>query len=261
MTIFNTNGVTLISVGGPDQRPKKERFDQKVVVPDDADAPTALWTLTAELAQFTANLYDIEISELRILWGIKEGKPPCLISCLGGYIPNSPLYEDYLQEIALFIALETVQTAEPGKCFSGRGVCIAPDMTCHREKVVVHRIKKLAYSLQPPDPREFVIYVRRRVAEVYPACLVGRVPVCRSCFSLYARETMPTAQPPRAMRSTAVGLRAHTSSSFDLIRRPRENRVSTSGLTYVQSTSVRTTRLAQTTYHASPFPAFLQHPL
>jgi hypothetical protein len=261
LTVFNTNGVTLISAGGLSQRPKKEKFHLKVTVPDDPRAPAWLDTLTAELAEFTSSLFDIEISELRVLWGLKEGKPPSLISCDGRYIPNCPIFGDYLQDIALFIVFETAQTVEPGKCFSGRGVCIAADMTCHREKVVIQRIKKMATSLQPPDPREFIIYVRRRVAEIYPACLMGRVPVCRSCFSIYAREKMPTSQPPRIVRSTPVAMRPTIPTSFDLIRHPREHRISSSGLTYVQSTSVRTTKLAQNTYHESPFPAFLQHPM
>jgi hypothetical protein len=264
-TVENREGVTLITADGLSQKPKKEKFNAKITVPNDSAAPREVELLSAELTQLTADLYDIDILELRLTWGLKQGKLPSLIGSEGRFVPNCPSYGSFLHDIVFFLALKTCQTVEAGKCFSRRGICIGADMTCVREKIVIHRIKKLAHALKSMNFSEFVIYIKSRVEIVCPNIMFERVPVCRNCFSLYARERVPSRQLPIGPLKFVRPMVAEThfddsNESIFFDNRPR-SRPSPSGLSYVQSTSFRGIHRAQQIYRSSPFPAFLQHPV
>jgi hypothetical protein len=264
-TITNHDGVTLIAAEGLSQKPKKERFPLKVTFPGDSDVPRDVQILSAELTDYTAELYDIEILELTFTWGIKEGKPPSLVHCDGKYRANCVSFSAFLHDIVFFIAVETSQIIEPGKCFSRRGVCVSADMSCAREKVVLQRVKKLGNVLKPLDPSEFLCYVKSRIEETCPIILVGRVPVCKNCFSLYARDKIATPKfqtPPLIVRRSVLVM-SRTPPSFELSTQSGQQfyRTSPSGLTYVQSTSVKSAERAQKTYLSPPFPPYRQHPV
>jgi hypothetical protein len=242
-TIYNTAGVTVFATNVPREKLKKERFSETVIMPNDAHLPRSLCALTAELSQFTGELFDIEIVTLSVTWGLSAGELPSLLGCEGTFrcTPESRPHARFLTDIALFIALETGQAQEPGKCFSRRPVCVAPDISCPRQKIETWRIKKLANGLGADARGEFVHYVKRRLGLVCPTLLVSTVLVCRNCFALYARERMPapdgTASPLPArtasVRASALAdaHRPDTSLGIGGSRRPgsRTSRTSTGG--------------------------------
>jgi hypothetical protein len=272
-TIYNTTGITYIASNATFEKPKKEIFPQTVIVPGDSTAPDDLQILTDELSRFAAELFDIEISGLSLAWGIKSGALPSLISCDGHFRCNRDAepYEFYLTDIAFFIALETGQVPEPGKCFSRRPACVGAEIACPRQKIETWRIKKLSNSLHVEDKAGFVHYVKRRLGLICPALLVTSVQVCRNCFFIYAKEKMPArnaekgSPSARSAQSTGPTRAALARQTLNMDTRPASAiasmRTSPSGLTYVQDISGKSVRKAKKTYVSQPFPAFLQHPL
>lgn len=268
--IYNKTGVTYIAMNGPIEKPPPpDHFPATFTVPKDDRSPESLRILTGELTQSTTDLFDIEIVALSLTWGLKSGELPSLIECEGAFkcTRESKPYAIFLTDIALFIALETGQVQEPGKCFSRRAVCVAPEILCARQKIETWRIKKLADGLKVNDRAEFVHYVKRRLGLVCPLLLVNNVLVCRNCFALYARERMPMGSgesPPSARSGRGAGAILRGSAPADR-HRPETSvmgwKKSPSGLTYVQDISGRAVQRAKKTYIAKPIPAFLQHPV
>jgi hypothetical protein len=267
LTIFNTTGVTYIATNIAPEKSKKEHFTHIIVVPNDDKSPESLRTLTSELSQFTTDLFDIEIATLSLTWGINAGELPFLLESDGIFrcTADSSPYARFLTDIALFIALETGEVQEPGKCFSRRSVCVAPEMTCPRQKIETWRIKKLAGGLGADEKGEFVHYVKRRLGLVCPTLLVSTVLVCRNCFALYAPERMPQLGAEDAVAPLNLRTAPLRASAPADAHRPDTSvgvwRKSPSGLTCVQDIYGRSVHRARKTYITRPIPAFRQHPV
>jgi hypothetical protein len=258
-TLSNQSGITYIT-NAPLEKVKKERFSAQIQVPDGDAAPSELLTLNGELTNFTEELFDIIIINLSITWGIARGAPPSLLGCNGTFrcTPESKPYAARLTDIAFFIALETAQVPEPGRCFSRKSVCVVPEIACPRHKIETWRIKLFADSLEIGDPAKFANYLKRRIGLICPSLLVSSVLVCRTCFALYSKEQMPRqgeekAHSNRLVRAgIAVAKSRATTAAVPTRRSP-------SGLSCVQNIADRALHRAQLTYHSGPIPAYLQH--
>jgi hypothetical protein len=270
-TIYNTDGITYIATNSTVEKSKKEHFPVTYVVPDDDKSPEKLKVLTRELSQFTSELFDIEIVNFSLLWGVQSGKLPSLLGCDGTFrctIDSEP-YAMFLMEIGLFIALETGQVPEPGRCFSRRSACTGAEIACPRQKIEIWRIKELSIGLNVADRDEFLRYMKRRIGMICPALLVNSEYVCRGCFAVYSRERASTRGEETEMSSRSPRPLAGTPSirASAPVNPARPNTAlnswyrSPSGLTYVQDIGRRALRQAHKTYITRPFPAFLQHPV
>jgi hypothetical protein len=273
-TIYSSDGITYIAGNKSPEKERKEYFTTTFTVPEDGEAPADLCKLTRELAQFTSELFDIEIQNLSLTWGVKPGTLPSLLDCDGVYrcARDSEPHANFLMDIGFFIALETGQVPEPGRCFTRKAKCTGADVSCPRHKIEVWRIKELGNGLNVRDLNEFLRYVKRRIGLICPALLLSSVLVCRGCFAVYSKEQTPPkgseitsarAIPVPSPRSIAPpAVRASAPAAAE-----RPNTVpgtwvkSRSGLTYVQDFGLRACGRAHKVYIARPFPVFLQRPL
>ena len=180
------DGVTEMSADDGRKR-KKERFAEKVVAPG---ASAELNEMTERLKKATEQAGDVKIGEFRVTWGVKEGKLPAMIRCEGDFVCNEGQFAQGIRMILLFVARELAQVVEPGKCVTRRAACRQAVMTACRESVEIYRIKKMNEALRF-DCRELVKYVVNRMESLRPGMMKERVPVCKTCFSMYDRVTVP----------------------------------------------------------------------
>jgi hypothetical protein len=252
-----------------DEVPEQE-LEQTIQIPGDPNIPEDLQTLTSELAKFTEEICDIKLINFTLTWGLRTGQVPCLVDCLGTHYSAQPAcapFKTILLEICLFLAIETSQIGIPGNCFSRRPTCCGSEMHMHRQKVELYRVRKFVEAIETPEPQQLNAYLRRRLSKICPSVMLSSVPVCRNCFALYSKEKMPA--PPEKSAARPRSSPSYSGPS-DISQQAQSVRVapkldpiipkkSPSGLTYVQSISLRSYRKARATYTEHPPPAFLQH--
>jgi hypothetical protein len=270
-TIFSADGETQLTLDGLSPPPKKERFSDTITVPGDC-APDDLRQLTDELVQSTAEAADIEIGRFEFRWGVKCGMAPYLKSVSGAFTcsAESRAYRRALADVLSFVALESTQESEAGRCFSRRGICAGARMRVSRERIEVWRIKRLARGIPVDDPADFVRFVKRRIASIFPGMMQEDVPVCRNCYAFYARERRLSPDQPRSFVSMTSTRRAadreHGRSTDDHADtappsgkiRPIPTKLVPPGTTYDRRTVMRTVRWSHRPYLSSSFPANIQ---
>ena len=228
------DGITIMSIDDG-RKVKKEKFLQKVVAPCDY---SSLNHLADQLKQITEEVADITITEYSLTWGVKDGLDPCLIQCKGSYECNESVsqFKNCLPAIVLFLARELNEAVEPGTCFTRRSACRAATMTATRQCVVIHRAKRMSEAFHV-DGRDLVLYVHRKLDTLRPGLLLERVPVCKTCFSVYDRASvpgrvrdenvrLPRVSEPRDKRMLPSGLRMFHSFALDSAKRARQTYMS-----------------------------------
>ena len=223
------DGVTEM-IADDGRKRKKERFAEKVVAPG---ANAELNEMTERLKAATEQAGDVKIGEFKVTWGVKEGKLPAMIRCDGDFVCNETQFSRDIRMILLFVARELAQVVEPRRCVTRRAACRQAVMTVCREIVEIYRIKKMNEALRL-DCRELVKYVVNRMESLRPGMMKERVPVCKTCFSMYDRVTvpgssrepigslvrLPRVEEPRDRRLRS-GLRLYHSFATDSMKRAR----------------------------------------
>jgi hypothetical protein len=252
----------------PSEEPPEHELEKTYQVPGSSDIPEDLQTLTSELRRFTEDICDIRLINFTLTWGLRTGEYPCLVDCLGTHYsttPTSAAFKNILLEVCLFLAIETSQISVSGTCFSRRTSCCGSEMNIPRQKVELYRIRKFVDAIESPEPQQLNAYLRRRLSKICPSIMLSSVPVCRNCFALYSREKMPMPGSdqlvlPTRSSYTATGERPRQPQPTPVAQKldPIFGKKSPSGLTYVQTWSLKSYKRSRPTYMEAPFPAFLQ---
>jgi hypothetical protein len=273
-------GITYIESDDAPTKSAPEEFNTALHVPGDSNIPPDLERLTAELRKYTESLCDIKLADFQLTWGIKDGQLPCLLDCQGSTYScttDSEPYSAFILELCLFVAIETSQIGKRGHCFSQRPLCCGCDMNILREKIEIHRIRKLAVALQVPDCNQLIFYLHRQISKACPSLMLSSVPVCRNCFALYTKEKLPLrgATQTKSTQSTNVIYSARSHQSLPAAKlsltqsacqtivskfNPAGATKSPSGLTYVQLFSLRSLKQSHAAYRRPPFPPFMKRP-
>lgn len=230
------NGITIMSID-EGNKVKKERFLQKIVAPGDS---SLLNSLTDELKRITEEVAEIRINEYSMTWGVKDGVDPCLIECKGEYECNESVlqFKRCIPAIVLFLACEVNEVVESGVCFTRRSACRAATMTATRQCVVIHRAKRMSEAFHV-DGRDLVLYIHGKLESMRPGLLFERVPVCKTCFSVYDRAAVPGRVRDEDMRLPRVA-------------GPRDKRMLPSGVRMFHSFALDSAKRARQTYMSKP---------